>query len=46
MLEEVLTELPRGERRKVYESMLLLLEAAQRVMAQKSRGTRKEKGRA
>jgi len=40
VLEEVLAELPGTERRKVYDSMLLLLEAAQRVMerANKKRG--------
>jgi DNA-binding MarR family transcriptional regulator len=32
VLEQVLEELARGDRQKVYESMLLLLEAAQRVM--------------
>jgi DNA-binding MarR family transcriptional regulator len=32
VLEEVLAELPMGERQKVYDSMVLLLEAAQRVM--------------
>jgi DNA-binding MarR family transcriptional regulator len=32
VLEQVLAELPLEERQKVYDSMLLLLEAAQRVM--------------
>jgi DNA-binding MarR family transcriptional regulator len=33
VLEDVLAELPKEERQKVYDSMVLLLEAAQRVMA-------------
>ena len=32
VLEQVLAELPPGERQKVYDSMRVLLEAAQRVM--------------
>jgi DNA-binding MarR family transcriptional regulator len=39
VLEEVLAELPTGERQKVYDSMLLLLEAAQRVMGRANKQT-------
>ena len=40
VLEEVLAELPTAERQKVYDSMLLLLEAAQRVMGRRKTRTR------
>jgi DNA-binding MarR family transcriptional regulator len=41
VLEQVLEELPLEERQKVYDSMLLLLEAAQRVM---ERANKKRRG--
>jgi DNA-binding MarR family transcriptional regulator len=37
VLEEVLAELPSGERQKVYDSMLLLLDSAQRVLGRKNK---------
>jgi len=36
VLQQVLDELPPGERQKVYESMQLLLESAQRVLARRT----------
>ena len=36
VLQEVLEELPSGERQKVYESMQLLLKSAQRVLARRN----------
>ena len=40
VLEDVLAELPKQERQKVYDSMVLLLEAAQRVMQRAKTNTR------
>jgi DNA-binding MarR family transcriptional regulator len=40
VLEDVLAELPKQERQKVYDSMLVLLEAAQRVMGRANKKAR------
>jgi DNA-binding MarR family transcriptional regulator len=37
VLEDVLAELPPGERRNVYDSMVLLLESAERVLARNTK---------
>ena len=47
VLQAVLDELPSGERQKVYESMRVLLDSAQRVLERKTaRKAGKKKGRA
>jgi hypothetical protein len=45
VFEEVLSELPGGATRTVYDSIQLLLESAQRVLERKT-ATSKENGRA